>query len=48
MKRLYTAFLGFGVGSIVMGYVANYNRSQLPIALVCLIILILCELGNKE
>lgn len=40
MKRrsyLLTALQGFLVGAIVMAFIADYNRSQLPLAVLCLL-----------
>lgn len=47
MKHLHTAIQGFGAGSIVMAYVSNYNRSQLPLATILLVMSILFRLGSK-
>jgi hypothetical protein len=47
-EHLYTAFQGFLVGAIVMAYVSNYNRSQLPIALLFAVIGILSRVGSKK
>ena len=30
-EHLYTALQGFACGAIVMAYITNYNRSQLPL-----------------
>lgn len=40
-EHLYSGFQGFCIGAIVMAYIADYNRSQLPFALVCILISIL-------
>lgn len=47
-EHLYSALQGFGLGGIVMAYITNYNRSQLPIALLCLIFSIVCRFGSKK
>ena len=44
-EHLYTVLQGFGAGAIIMAYVANYNRSQLPLAILCMIISILLRIG---
>lgn len=48
MEHLFTFVQGLGVGAIVMGYVADYNTSQLPLAIVCMIISFLSRLGSKN
>lgn len=45
---LHTGLQGFTIGAIAMAYVANYNRSQLPMAVLCVIISIICRLGSKK
>lgn len=35
LKHFYTGAQGFALGGIAMAYIANYNRSQLPFALIC-------------
>lgn len=47
-EHLYTGFQGFCLGAIVMAYITNYNRTQLPIAVVCLVISILSRLASKK
>lgn len=47
-EHLYTGLQGFGIGAIVMAYVSNYNRSQLPIAALCIIISILLRFTDKK
>lgn len=47
-EHLYSAFQGFCIGSIVMAYVANYNTSRLPIAILCIAVSILSRLGSKK
>lgn len=47
IEHLYTALQGFVAGAIAIAYIANYNRSQLPIAIICLIFSVLLRLGNK-
>lgn len=32
-EHLFTAFQGFALGAIVMGFMTGYNTSQLPFAL---------------
>lgn len=43
-EHLYSGLQGFGFGAIIMAYINNYNRSQLPFALLCLILSILFRL----
>jgi len=44
---VYTALQGFGAGAIVMAYVANYNKGQLPIAMMCLIASVILRIRSK-
>lgn len=48
ISHLYTGVQGFGLGAIAMAYVANYNRSQLPIALLCLGVSIVCRIKTQK
>ncbi len=49
MKNLITCFQAFCLGAIVMAYVADYNRNQLPTALLFLTISIVFRLiGSKN
>lgn len=47
MGHLYSAIQGFGFGAIVMAFVAGYNTSQLPLALICLIASVVFRLTDK-
>lgn len=47
-EHLYSGVQGFGLGAILMAYVCNYNRSQLPFALMCLVFSILSRLAYKK
>lgn len=42
-KLRITALDGFLAGAIVMALITGYNRSSMPIAIVCLIASILCR-----
>lgn len=44
-EHLYTALQGFRARVIIMVYVANYNRSQLLLAILCMIISVLLRIG---
>lgn len=46
-EHLYTAFQGGAIGAIAMAYVADYNRSQLPLAIICIVISILSRVASK-
>lgn len=39
---------GFGLGAILMAYVCNYNRSQLPVAVMCLVASVIFRVITKE
>ena len=45
-SHFYTAFQGFLVGALLMAYVADYNREQLPFALLALILSFLCRFAS--
>lgn len=47
-EHLYSGFQGFCIGAIVMAYINNYNTSQLPFALICIVISILARIGSKK
>ena len=47
-EHLYTALQGFAGGAIVMAYITNYNRSQLPIAVLCLLFSIAVRLRPED
>lgn len=36
-ETLLSVVQGLAAGAIIMAYICNYNRSQLPIAIICLI-----------
>lgn len=36
----------FTLGAIVMAYIADYNRSQLPWAIICLSVGIISDISN--
>lgn len=38
LGHLYSGLQGFALGAILMAYVVDYNRSQLPMAFIFLII----------
>lgn len=42
----YTGVQGFLAGAIVMACICGYNRSQMPIAIVCWIASIIFRLGD--
>lgn len=44
--HLFTAFQGFLFGAIVMGFVADYNTNQLPIALIFLVLSVVSRLAS--
>ena len=46
-EHLYSGIQGFTFGVIVMAYVCDYNRSRLPIAILCLIFSLVMRLGNE-
>ena len=46
-EHLFTALQGFAFGSIIMAYINNYNRSQLPFAFLTLIFSILLIINKK-
>lgn len=46
-ENLYSAFQGFLLGSIVMAYIADYNKEQLPIAFMFLAISVLSRLASN-
>lgn len=48
LSHVYTAFQGFALGVIVMGFITNYNRSRLPIALICIIISIVSRFLSER
>ena len=41
MSRLYDIVQGFAAGVLVMAFIADYNRSSLPIAFICLMLSII-------
>lgn len=41
MSRLYDIVQGFAAGALVMAFIADYNRSSLPMAFICLILSII-------
>lgn len=45
--HLYTAFQGFALGAIVMGFVTGYNTSQLPIALFFLFLSVVTRFASR-
>ena len=47
MSRLYDIVQGFAAGSIVMAFIADYNRSSLPIAFICLMLSIIWRLDRE-
>lgn len=47
-EHLYTALQGFASGAIVMAYITNYNRSQLPIAVLCLLFSIVTRMCPED
>lgn len=47
-EHFFTALQGFGLGAIIMGFVANYNITQLPIALICLVFSIFLRIGDNK
>lgn len=47
-EHLYSGFQGFCIGAIAMAYVADYNRSQLPFALMCLFMSIFLRVKSKN
>lgn len=48
-EHLLTLVQGFGLGALVMAYVADYNRGQLPLAVMFLVISIIFRiLVNRE
>lgn len=44
---LYTGLQGFALAAILIAYVADYNRSQLPFALMCLIFSVMLRVLNR-
>lgn len=46
-EYLYSGILGFCFGAMAMGYVADYNRSKLPFALLIIAISILSKEQRK-
>ena len=48
LSHIYTAIQAFVLCVIVMEFIFNYNRSQLPIALICLIISVFARVLNKK
>jgi len=43
----YTGVQGFAAGAIVMACICNYNRSQMPIAIVAWFMSIIFRLGDE-
>ena len=48
LEHLYSGVQGFALGGIIMAYIADYNRSQLPIALLFLGISFICRIAYKK
>lgn len=46
-EHLYTALQAGAIGAILMAYIADYNRGQLPLAIMCLSLSILCRIASK-
>ena len=47
-EHLYTALQSFAAGAIVMAYIANYNRNQLQIAVLCLLFSIAVRMWPED
>lgn len=47
-SHFYTAFQGFLLGALVMAYVADYNRSQLPLAFLAFMLSVLCRFASDR
>ena len=48
MKNLLTGLQGFGFGAIVMAYICNYNKDQLPVALVLLTFSVISRISENN
>lgn len=48
LEHLYTGFQGFVVGAIAMAYVADYNTSQLPIAILFILVAIISRIAHNK
>ena len=44
--KVLTCIQCFGAGSIVMAFIADYNRSQLPLAAICLLYSVILRLKD--
>lgn len=47
-KYFYAGLQGFCLGAIVMAYIADYNREQLPIAVGCLVLAVLSNIYSED
>ena len=47
-ENFHSALQGFATGAIITAYIADYNRNQLPIAAVCLILSIVLRMISKS
>lgn len=46
-EHLFTAFQGFALGAIVMGFITDYNVKQLPIALFFLFLSVASRCASR-